>query len=77
MYAVHHSDMDRMAQGLEGCLLKAFAQGWVGMNRCSDILEPRAHLERQAEGGRQFRYVRADRLNSEQKMIVGAEQPHE
>ena len=47
--------MHRMAQSHEGGLQKAFALGRVGMDRCGDVLEPRAHLERQAEAGGQFR----------------------
>ena len=68
----NHSDIDCTAQGLEGYVLKAFAQGRVSMNRCGDILKPCAHLERQAESRRQFRYGRADGLNSDQKIIIGA-----
>src|SRR5450759_5148187 len=65
-------DMHRMAQSPEGGLQKTFALGWMGMDGCSDILEPRAHLERQAEPGRQFRNPGAHSLNAEQKMIVGS-----
>jgi hypothetical protein len=39
-------DMHRMTQSLEGGLQKTFALGRMGMYRCSDVLEPRAHLER-------------------------------
>jgi hypothetical protein len=59
--------------GLEGYLLKAFAQGPVSMNCWSDILKPCAYLERQAESRRQFRYDRADGLNSDQKIMIGAD----
>jgi hypothetical protein len=48
---VHYSDMDCIAQGLASYLLKALAQGWVGVNCCGDILKSCAHFERQAEGG--------------------------
>ena len=65
--------MNCTAQGLEGYLLKAFAQGRVSMNCWSDILKPCAYLERQAESRRQFRYDRADGLNSDQKIMIGAD----
>ena len=58
-------DMHRMAQSLEGGLQKTFALRRMGMDRCSDVLEPRAHLERQAETSRQFRNPGAHSLNAE------------
>src|SRR6266498_3946773 len=64
------SDMDRMAQSLEGRLQKAFALGRVSMDSCGDVLETRARLERQAEDGRQFRNAGTHSLNTQQKMIV-------
>jgi len=43
----------------------------MGMNCCGDVLETRAHLQRQAKGGRQFRNAGSHSLNAKQKMIVG------
>ena len=67
-----HSDMDGVTQGPEGCFLNAFAQCRMSEGRAGDILEPSTHLKGQAERRRQFRYPRADGLNAEQKMIIGA-----
>src|SRR5438105_117685 len=58
-------DMYRMAQSLEGGLQKTFALRRMGMDRCGDVFEPRAHLERQAETSRQFRNPSAHSLNAE------------
>ena len=41
-----------MAQSRDGRLQKTFALGRVGMDGCGDVLEPRAHFERQAEADR-------------------------
>jgi len=44
----------------------------VGVDRPGDVLEPRAHFERQPEGRRQLRNAGADRLHREDQVIVGA-----
>ena len=45
--------------------------GWAWMVP-RDVFQPRAHLQREAEGGRQFRHACADGLDAEHEVIVGA-----
>ena len=68
----HPSNMQRVAERLQRRFLEAFALRRVGMDRAGDVLQPRAHLERQAEGRRQFRHALPDRLDAEHQMVVGA-----
>ena len=44
--------------------------GWACT--CGDVLQPRAHLQRQRERRRQFAHPGADRLHAEHDMVVGA-----
>ena len=60
-----------MAQGLERGLDKGLALRRMGMDSRGDILEPSAHLKRQAERGRQFRDAGAHGVKAEEEMIIG------
>ena len=66
------SDVDGLPQRLQRRFLQPFALRRMGVDRAGDVLQPRAHLERQAERRRQFRHPCADRLDAEHQMIVGA-----
>src|ERR1019366_6928653 len=63
-------DMEWMSQCLEGGLGHTFTLRGMGVDRPSDVFESRAHLDRQAEGGRQFRDSGTHPLNAEHQVIV-------
>jgi hypothetical protein len=44
----------------------------MGVDRAGDVFKPRAHFERQREGGREFGDASADGVNSEHDMVVDA-----
>ena len=44
--------MKRFAQGAQARFVEGLAQGRVSMDGAADILQPRPHLQREAEGGR-------------------------
>ena len=43
----------------------------VGVDRAGDVLEPRAHFDRQRKGRRQFGDAGADGMDAEHDMVVG------
>jgi hypothetical protein len=59
------SDMNGMAECLQCRLVKPFAQGWMRMDSARHILQPGAHLDRQAEAGCQLRDAGAHALDSQ------------
>lgn len=59
-----------MSKGEEGSFPDTFAERRVDMNRRRDVLEPRAHLQRQREPRRKLGYALADGLQAEHEMIV-------
>jgi hypothetical protein len=48
------SNVKRMSERSERSLLEGLALRRVRMDRSSEVLQPRAHFQRQAEGGRKF-----------------------
>ena len=57
-------DVNRVSQQLQRGLMEGFALGRVRMNDRGDILKACAHLDRQAEGSRQFRNAGTHTLDS-------------
>src|SRR5271156_3727553 len=58
----------RVSQRAHGSLLEGFAERGMHMDRCRDVFEQRAHLQRQRELAGPT--MRADRLDAEDAMIV-------
>ena len=53
-FSFDHSNMQRVAEVAQRGLLKSLAEGRVGMDRSRDVFQPRAHLQRESEGRREF-----------------------
>lgn len=56
------SEMEGHAEGVHGCFVQGFAPGGVGVDRISEILEARPHLESQSEWCRKLCNPSADAL---------------
>ena len=54
------SDVQRLAQRAQAGFVEGLAQRRMGVDGAADIFQPRAHLEREAEGGGEFRHAGAD-----------------
>ena len=54
--AVLDLDVKGFAQGPQACFVEGLAQGRMGVDGAADIFQPRAHFEREAEGGGEFRH---------------------
>src|SRR5882757_11286791 len=71
-------DMKGFAQRPQACFMEGLAQGWMSVDGAADIFQSRPHLEREAEGGSEFRHTRADRGDAEKQVIIGPYgHPHE
>jgi hypothetical protein len=58
-------NVDRTPKRLKDGLVEGFPQAGMGGNDTGDILEHGAHLQRLGEGGREFRNVLADGLDTQ------------
>src|ERR1700729_2389283 len=66
------SNMQRVAERRQRRFVKGFAQRRMGVDGECDVFEPRAHLQGQREGAREFRDSLTDSLDAEHHMVVGA-----
>ena len=60
MKAVPTLDVKGFPQGAQACFVEGLAQGRMRVDGAADIFQPRPHLEREAEGGGEFRHPGAD-----------------
>src|SRR5579871_2218334 len=63
-------DVNGVSKRLQRSLVKGFALGRVRENGSAHVFEPRAHLDREAEGRRQLGDACAHALNAKQHMII-------
>ena len=64
--------MQHMTKAGQSGLLDRFAPGRMRVNGGGDILQQRAHFEREPEGRGQFRDIMSDGLQAEHPVIIGA-----